>query len=241
MRFIPTSAVAVEKLKQQAKKTKQKHKVTHTEALDRVARGAGYNHWHHVTQCAAETQRRETDRPSLARECQAMIDATLQGRGKLVITGPEIINRPLILFSDGRGDAWLLEPNEGLAMPLCWQNTPCGPHLQDHGDSLEVRWNGSFSLAGYAFVADIQDEVVGRRAIHGYDIDTLREAMWQVESFSRRLDEVFLNRDTVPLTDELIDELASKGMPREDLLFARDAGAQYSPTRGSLLFPAEAG
>lgn len=241
MRFILTTAVAVEKLKQQAKKTKQKLKMPHAEALDRVARGAGYNHWHHVIQCAQQTQRQGENTPSLAKECRAMIDATLRGDGKLVITGPEIINRPLILFADGRGDAWMLEPNEGLAMPLCWQGNPCGPHLRDHGSRLEVLWNGTFSLAGDAFLADIEDETVGRRAIHGYDIDTLRQAMWEVESFARRLDEVFINRDTVPLTDELIDELAAKGMPRDDLLFARDAGAQYSPKRASLLFPPEAG
>jgi hypothetical protein len=57
MRLIPTTATAVEKLKQLAKKTKSKLRITHAEALDRVARGAGYNHWGHVTWCAAETQR----------------------------------------------------------------------------------------------------------------------------------------------------------------------------------------
>ena len=54
MRYIPTSAVVVEKLKQAAKQAKRKYKIPHSEALNRVARGEGYDHWHHVTLCARE-------------------------------------------------------------------------------------------------------------------------------------------------------------------------------------------
>ncbi|MFC0128258.1 hypothetical protein ACFFKD_10630 [Ralstonia solanacearum] len=42
MRYIPTSAVVVEKLKQAAKQAKRKYKIPHSEALNRVARGEGY-------------------------------------------------------------------------------------------------------------------------------------------------------------------------------------------------------
>lgn len=48
MRHIATPAIAVEKLKQAAKKAKRKYKISHSDALDRVARGEGYAHWHHV-------------------------------------------------------------------------------------------------------------------------------------------------------------------------------------------------
>ena len=52
---IITPSKSVELLKQQAKRLKAGAGVTHTEALERVAREAGYLHWKHVTLCAAVT------------------------------------------------------------------------------------------------------------------------------------------------------------------------------------------
>lgn len=40
----------VERLKQQARNIKKEKNIPHTQALDEVAREAGFNHWHHVTQ-----------------------------------------------------------------------------------------------------------------------------------------------------------------------------------------------
>lgn len=240
MRFIPTSAIAVEKLKQQAKKTKSKLKIPHAQALDRVARGAGYNHWGHVVQCAAETERR-ADGPSLVKECDAIVAAAMAGAGKLVITGPEIVDVPLILFSTPDGDAWLLEPNEGKAVALCWRGERQNSRVTDDGEQVEIGWDGYFNLVGHAFSVDVDVSEIGRRDIHGYPLSELRDAMRKVESFERRVDEVFVNRETVPLTEELIAQLESDGWKRIDLEAARDAGAEYSPKRASLLFPLEAG
>lgn len=56
MRYIPTSAATVDSLKKQAKKLQRTGGGKHVDLLDRVARGAGYDHWHHVTLCQRETQ-----------------------------------------------------------------------------------------------------------------------------------------------------------------------------------------
>lgn len=45
--FIITSA-NVEKLKKRAKTLKQEKSITHTEALDLIAKESGFEHWHHV-------------------------------------------------------------------------------------------------------------------------------------------------------------------------------------------------
>ena len=52
---IITPSKTVEQLKQQARRLKASAALTHTEALERVARDAGYLHWKHVTLCATVT------------------------------------------------------------------------------------------------------------------------------------------------------------------------------------------
>ena len=49
--IIITSA-SVEKLKQKARKLKRERSISHHEALDRVAKEAHFNHWHHVAESA---------------------------------------------------------------------------------------------------------------------------------------------------------------------------------------------
>lgn len=237
MRYIPTTAVAVEKLKQQAKKTKAKLKITHAEALDRIARGAGYNHWGHVTWCAKETERLAGG-PTLQKECDAIVAAAMNGRGKLVITGPEILKKgPLILFSTEDGDAWLLDPEEELVMNLAWRGVRQEFDITDTGRVYRIGWHGQYRLDGVLFHVETMLDNIGQRAIGGYPMDQIRESIQKAESFTVKLNDLFLDRQGQELTDELIEQLAEQGWNRDDLLSGRDAGAVYSAKRGSLLFP----
>ena len=52
---IITPARAVEMLKQKARKLKKDSGLSHHDALDQVAKIAGFHHWHHVTEMAART------------------------------------------------------------------------------------------------------------------------------------------------------------------------------------------
>ena len=61
MRFILTTDFQVEKFKQSAKKLRRSNTLPHREALDKVAKANGYNHWHHVTICHQETVSRFGD------------------------------------------------------------------------------------------------------------------------------------------------------------------------------------
>lgn len=54
MRFIATTATAVEKLKLQAKIHRKSSGVSLASAQDFVAQQSGYDHWKHVTMCAAQ-------------------------------------------------------------------------------------------------------------------------------------------------------------------------------------------
>jgi hypothetical protein len=236
MLYIPTSAVAVDKLKQLARKTKSKQKVPHSEALDRAARGAGYNHWGHVMWCFKATQ----ERLSLEDECRQIVDAARAGRQKIVVTGPEILDRPLVLFSTADGDAWLLEPDDGFACVLCWHGEPVPAKVRDDGVDVCIEWHGVYMARNDQFHAQLDGPPVGHRVIAGYPVRELRDVMRKIK-FDRDVAEIFTERNTVPLTDDVSETLVAQGMPHDDLLLARDAGAEYSPQRSSLLFPPEVG
>jgi len=237
MRFVPTSAVTVEKLKQLAKKTKAKLKIKHSEALDRVARGAGYNHWHHVLLCAEESIRRPDGKLPLLKECEAIVAAAQNGEGRLVVTGPEVLDRPLILFSTPDADAWILEPNEDRAICLLWRGQKFEPEIHDHGREVQIAWDGSFDLAGDAFLVDVDLSAVGHRLIYGYPLRELRDALHHAKTFERLTDDLFFDRDTVPITEQLIEELVAIGWDRDRLEEYAREGAEYSPQRNSFLTP----
>lgn len=57
MRFIATTATAAEKLNLQARKYRKSSGVSLASAQDFVAQQSGYDHWKHVTVCAAQTMR----------------------------------------------------------------------------------------------------------------------------------------------------------------------------------------
>ena len=45
---------------------------------------------------------------------------------------------------------------------------------------------------------------------------------------SKDTKQIFLGQGSEPLTDELISELVEKGMPKDDLLYLKEIGAQYN-------------
>lgn len=56
-----------------------------------------------------------------------------------------------VLFSTGIGDAWLLEPDEHLAMCLVWQGKRQPVALHDELDRIEVECDGEYELLGDFF------------------------------------------------------------------------------------------
>ena len=45
------TSVEVEKFKQEARKLKREQNISHTEALEVIAKRCGFDHWHQVTLC----------------------------------------------------------------------------------------------------------------------------------------------------------------------------------------------
>lgn len=236
MRYIPTSAAKVDDLKKQAKKRQRKDGGKHAELLNRVARGAGYDHWHHVTLCLKEFEER-AGFGKLNAELDLVIAAARAGETRIVITGPEKMTVPLVLFTS-QGDAWMLDANEGAAMCLIWHGEPLPRNIKDAGRNIEIEWDGSFVLDGDAFAVETGHPQIGRRAIFGYPLHELRQAIDKAQSFDKRVNTIFGQEGAEDLTPELIDLLVAQGWERQTLEDGARDGARYSPGRNSLLYPA---
>lgn len=238
MRFIKTTPAQVEALKKQAKRIQRNGGGKHADLLNRVARSAGYDHWHHVRLCLAETEQIKGSRQLLP-EVEAIIQSALAGKGKIVATGPETLaSRQFVLFATEDGDAWLLDPEEDKVLCLVWHGERQEVVIQDLPTQIKILWHGGFELNGPFFAVSTDHPGVGSRYIAGYPLDTLRETLERVRSADKRIEQIFGREDVVAITPEIIRQLVGQGWAEAALLEAVRAGAQYSPSRNTVLYPA---
>jgi len=236
-KFIMTTPSKVNILKKQAKRLGREGADQHVVLLDRVAQSAGYDHWKHVLTCAEETERASSAR-NLTAEIESVVAAELAGDVRLIRTGPEAAKKqPFILFSTSVGDAWLLEPMEDRALCLVWRGIRQQFHVQDTPQRVEIMWDGHFELRGEFFIAETEHPDIGSRAVAGYPLEQLRSYLDKLRPVERKMDEVFGQEDTVPMTPEVIEQLVKSGWQRAQLEVAIRQGARYSPGRDSVLFP----
>lgn len=237
MRFIKTTPAQVEILRKKAKALQRNGGGKHTELLDRVARGAGYDHWHHVKLCLAETEQVKGSRQLLP-EIEAVVLAALTGTPKIVMTGPEALaSRQFVLMATEDGDAWLLDPEEDKALCLAWHGIRQEVTVRDLPTRIEILWDGEFELRGPFFAVQTEHSEVGTRHIGGYPLDQLRECLEAARLADRRIEQIFGQVDAVALTPEVIRQLVGQGWQKEQLVEAARQGAQYSPSRNGVLFP----
>lgn len=239
MRYITTSAATVDSLKKQAKKLQRKSGGKHADLLNRVAKSAGYDHWHHVTLCLKEFEaRRGVD--ALDAECEIILRAAHEGIDKIIVTGPEILPVPFVLFAS-QGDAWLLDPDENLALCLMFHGQAMERVFRDSARQIEIAWDGSFRLDGEGFAVQTEHPAIGTRVILGYPLDDLRPHLDRAQSFHKKFNAVFMQDGAQELTPALIERLVAEGWERKALEDGARDGAQYSPSRSSLLYPAFGG
>lgn len=237
MRFIPTTTAKVESLRKQAKALQRNGGGKHAELLDKVARGAGYEHWHHVKLCHRESMGIREDR-SLSRTIEQVIHA--ENEGKIVIVGTGIdtsTSQPFLLFSSGTGDAWLLDPIEDRCCCLVWQGERQMPHVRDLPKHLEIIWDGSYELRGEFFEVRTDIPHIGHRAIAGYPVEELRKFLLPAQPAEKSIEQLFGNDSSLPLTEDIIEQLVRLGWEPDRLMLLARQGARYSPSRNTLIFP----
>ncbi|MEY2161488.1 hypothetical protein [Rhodanobacter sp. FW106-PBR-LB-2-11] len=237
MRFIPTTTAKVEALKKQAKRLQRNGGGKHADLLNRVARTAGYEHWHHVTLCLRETEGVASER-TLQATIEHILNLERRGEAAIVGTGPDTSRtQPFLVFSTGIGDAWLLDPVEHQACCLMWQGQRQSPTIRDLPGQLQILWEGSYALRGAFFEVDLEHPAIGHRAIAGYPVDALREFLLPAQPAEETIAQVFGQEDAVSITPDIVQRLVHEGWKAEQLSAAIRQGARYSPARNTVLFP----
>lgn len=236
MRYLPTPDETVECLKKQAKKLQRSGAGKHSDLLNRVAKKVGYDHWHHVIQCNEIAKAADLMR-TIRGECEAIIAAELRGEALSVMTGSELLVGPFVLFSTGIGDAWLLEPDEALAMCLVWQGERQTIGLRDDPARLEVEWDCAYELLGDFFNVESHHPVIGSRAIGGYPLKEVRELLNKAQCTLSKMAAVIGQVDAIEITPDVVAQMTKQGWSEPELLRMKTEGWRYSPSRNSLLGP----
>jgi len=190
MRYIPTSDVFVDKLKQQARRLKRSNAIKQSDALDRVARTHGFNHWGHVNWCQKETAGRvaqgcsvkadfiDPGTMSFTGEVDYIIDKALKGSCTLIRV------KSCILFSSDDGDAWLLDADDNRALCLVWRGERQPFRITEDEKTFYVEYDGVFDVTGPAFRVASDNPKIGQRTIFGY---STRDIADLVDSVRRSL------------------------------------------------------
>ncbi|MBV9326411.1 MAG: hypothetical protein JO352_21815 [Chloroflexi bacterium] len=79
----------------------------------------------------------------------------------------------LVFFSIQTGDAWLLDPEDHLALRLATDGGRLPVQIVETATRFAIEWNASYRFEDDAFVVD---DASGMRAIIGYPVTDLRLA-----------------------------------------------------------------
>lgn len=186
MRYIPVTDVFVEKLKQQAKKLKRSKAIKQAEALDRVSRTYGFNHWGHVTWCLKEAASRQSQgcsvkadlidptKLSFTSEVEYIIGCALKGSCNVVRL------ESCILFSTDDGDAWLLDADDHRALCLLWHGERQSAKIIEDEKTFYVEYDGVFDISSGGFQVSSENSKIGQRTIFGYPARAIAELVESV-------------------------------------------------------------
>ncbi len=110
------------------------------------------------------------DREAIEREVADIVEAALQGQTRVVSLGP------LVFFSNGDGEAWVIEVN-GNAAPLCRGFEPLELEVRDTPTGgFAIGWPNRYSFEGAAFVVSSRE---GNRTalIFNYPVRQIEETL----------------------------------------------------------------
>ena len=79
----------------------------------------------------------------------------------------------LVFFSTQTGDAWLLDPEDHLALRLATEGGRLPVQIVETATRFAIQWNANYTFEDDAFVVD---DASGIRAIIGYPVADLRVA-----------------------------------------------------------------
>jgi hypothetical protein len=105
---------------------------------------------------------------SITREADYITRRALEHDDRVVTFGQ------LVFFATETGDAWMLDPEDGLARCLARDGQPLPAGIIETPDRFGIEWNSSYRIEGEVFVVI---ESAGRlRAIYGYPVAEILRA-----------------------------------------------------------------
>jgi hypothetical protein len=115
-------------------------------------------------------QRQSRQSLHLAKEIGSIQRRAADHDGRIVSVGP------LVFFSTDTGDAWILEPADGLACRLAIGGDPIGIPFDETETGYAIGWQGHYRIEGELF--SYEDRSTHRRiAIGGYPVHLLRRVI----------------------------------------------------------------
>lgn len=114
----------------------------------------------HRLTLAVQSLRR--DQISITREVDYIVDRAISREGRVVSLGS------LVFFSTDTGDAWVLDPEDGLASPLARNGDRLPLRLVETRERFAVEWQATYSIVGKMMV--FTDPQGHRRSVMGYPV-----------------------------------------------------------------------
>jgi hypothetical protein len=112
------------------------------------------------------SQRQTRESLNLAKEVRTIQRRAADQDSRIVSIGP------LVFFSTETGDAWMLEPEDHLAVRLARGGDPLPVLIEENEERFAIAWQGRFQFHGDMFLFD--DNTSGRvTAISGYPVKQL--------------------------------------------------------------------
>jgi hypothetical protein len=82
---------------------------------------------------------------------------------------------PLLFFSTQTGDAWVLDPSDGLARCLCRDGEQLPAGITESPQNFEVEWEARYTIEHEAMIFTSMSGNV--RTVLGYPVDAIRNAI----------------------------------------------------------------
>lgn len=249
MKFIPTTVADVEKLKSRAKVLKRKFRIKHREALEKAAREAGYLHWHHVTLCQQESDRKARHL-SVTFLCESMTKDALKGETHYLAFFEPV---PFVLLANGKQTGALIASESPDCLLLAIEGQEVKWAIEGEGEDTKFAWNATYTLETGCLV--VTDKVTGAVRRIPVDEGLLHDRIAQStkEYDDEKFDltfhdpenpdaqamfrQIFMGEGLEPIDDANKAILTAKGYSAEIINEAIAAGAQFSRPRQSMIYP----
>ena len=104
---------------------------------------------------------------SVGGEARRIVESAQRGEAKVVTLGK------LVFFSTAEGDAWILDPEDNLALWLVEQGEPLPYRIMETATSFAIEWNAQYALSDSDFAVQDQDGKV--TVFPAYPVQQIRD------------------------------------------------------------------